>query len=326
MAYTVSPDTVEGPGGGSSGTADTKSARRSTFRQVLRRPAGAFGIAGALLLVLVAIFGPLLAPYNPDQTSSLSLAPPSLTHLMGTDQLGRDVFSRLLVATRISVIVGLGSPALALVIGGMLGMLAGMAPGRWWDTVIMRLMDVLFSFPVLVLVPVLSGLAVGRSIRVGPIPVSQTAVLTGAIAIVFVPVFARVVRGSVLGEMGEDYITAARSFGARRRDLIFKELLPNIQGPLIVQATFSIPLAIVTEAAISFLGFGIQPPAASWGDILSSGLSSILRGDWWQTVFPALAIGFAVLSFNLLGDTLRDVLEPGGAATSASILGAKIEP
>jgi peptide/nickel transport system permease protein len=298
--------------------------RRGVWRALLGRPSSAIGLFGIVVLVLVALFGPLLSPYNPDATSSLSLAAPSLRHLMGTDQLGRDVFSRMLVGTRISLIVGVGSTAIAMVIGGLLGMLAGMYRNSVPDTLIMRAMDVLFSFPVLVFVPVLSGLAVGRTIHLGPVPISQVTVLTVAIAVVLVPTFARVVRGSVLTEIGKDYILAARSFGARRRDLVLRNLLPNVQAPLVVQGAFSIPIAIITEAAVSFLGFGIQPPEASWGDILSAGRSSLLLGDWWETVFPALAIAFTVLCFNLVGDALRDALDPQGVAVTgeAAAIGA----
>jgi peptide/nickel transport system permease protein len=323
---TIAEERVEEVGRASAPPAS--SSRQSVWRALLARPSSAVGLVGIALLVFVAIFGPLLSPYNPDATSSLSLAAPSLSHLMGTDQLGRDVFSRMLVGTRISLIVGVGSTAIAMVVGGLLGMLAGMYRNGLSDTLIMRAMDVLFSFPVLVFVPVLSGLAVGRTLHLGPIPISQVTVLTVAIAVVLVPTFARVVRGSVLGEMGKDYILAARSFGARRRDLVLRNLLPNVQAPLVVQAAFSIPIAIITEAAVSFLGFGIQPPQASWGDILSAGRSSLLLGDWWQTVFPALAIAFTVLCFNLVGDALRDALDPQGVAVTgeAAAIGAQGEP
>jgi len=271
------------------------------------------GLVGIAALCFVGAFGAFLAPYNPDQTSALATAPPSAAHWMGTDQLGRDVFSRMLVGTGSSLAVGVGATALALVVGSLIGMVAGLDAGGWVDTVAMRAMDVLFAFPVLVFVPVLSGLAIGRHLRIGPVSISQLAVLIGAVAVVFVPVFARVARASVADEVGKDYLQAARAFGARRRDLLLRNLLPNIQAPLAVQAAFSIPLAIITEAAVSFLGFGIQPPQASWGDILNDGRSQIVLGDWWETVFPALAILVTVLCFNFVGDALRDALDPATA-------------
>jgi len=288
----------------------------SAAQRFFHQPLAVAGVAVLAILVLVAVFAPYISPYNPDQTSSVSLAAPSATHLMGTDQLGRDVFSRMLAGTRVSLVVGVGSTALGLVVGGLLGTLAGISRGKLTDAVVMRTMDVLFSFPILVFVPVLSGLTVGRHLKIGPVTMSQMLVLTGAIAVVLVPVFARVVRASVLAEMGQDYMLVARAFGARRRELIFKNLLPNVQGPLIVQATFSVPLAIVAEAAVSFLGFGIQPPQASWGDILNQGRSGLLLGDWWETVFPALAIALSVLAFNFIGDALRDVLDSRGGEST----------
>ncbi len=292
-------------------------------RALMRRPLVVIGLLGLIILAVVVLFGPVISPYNPNQTSSVAMAAPSLSHPMGTDQLGRDVLSRMIAGTRVSLIIGVGATALAMVIGALFGMLAGMSNGRLVDSLVMRAMDVLFSFPVLVFVPVLSGLAVGRSIHLGPVPIDQVAVLTGAVALVLVPAFARVVRGSVLTEVGRDYIMAARSFGARRRDIMLKDLLPNVQAPLLVQATFSIPLAIITEAAVSFLGFGIQPPQASWGGILDAGRSALLLGDWWQTVFPAAAIAFTVLCFNFVGDGLRDVLDPhGGESAPAVVIGA----
>lgn len=292
------------------------------LRQLMRRRLVIIGFLGIMFLAVLVAFGPLISPYNPNQTSSLAMATPSLSHLMGTDELGRDVLSRLIIGSRVALIVGVGSTAIALVFGAVVGMLAGMSSGTLLDSLLTRAMDVLFSFPVLVFVPVLSGLAVGRSIHLGPVAIDQVAVLTGAIAIVLTPAFARVVRASVLAEIGRDYIMAARSFGARRRDLMFKDLLPNIQAPVIIQATFSIPLAIITEAAVSFLGFGIQPPQASWGDMLNNGRSLLLLGDWWQTVFPATAIGITVLCFNFVGDGLRDVLDPhGGKSVNSTVVG-----
>lgn len=289
-----------------------QSAPPSNLQSFLRRRLALCGLVIFSVLVLLAIFAPLLSPYNPDQTSAAVSQAPSLQHLMGTDSLGRDVLSRMLAGTRVSLIVGIGSTAVALVIGGLIGMLAGISRRRAVDSVLMRLMDVLFSFPLLVFVPVLSGLTVGRNLSVGPVQLSQELVLTLAIGIALVPLFARVVRGSVLAEINQDYILAARAFGARRRDLIFKNLLPNVQAPLIVQVTFTIPLAIIAEAAVSFLGFGIQPPQASWGNILNDGRSFLLLGDWWETVFPALFIALSVMSLNFMGDALADILGQRG--------------
>jgi peptide/nickel transport system permease protein len=269
-----------------------------------------FGLAGVMLLLLIAFLGPVLSPYDPAALSPARLKPPSLEHLMGTENFGRDVFSRFLFGTRVSMFVGLGAVVIGLIVGTLLGMLAGLHSGSLWDTLIMRGMDVVLAFPLLVLVPVLAGLLQARTIQLGPIGLNSIAVVGLAIGVVSAPVFARVARASVLAEAREDYIMAARSFGARTRDLLFGNLLPNIQAPLIVQAAFSLAIAIAAEAAVSFLGLGVQPPDSSWGNMLADARRFVILGAWWLVVFPAAAIAVAVLSFNLLGDALRDAFDP----------------
>ncbi|MBV9327234.1 MAG: ABC transporter permease, partial [Chloroflexi bacterium] len=231
-------------------------------------------------------------------------------HLMGTDNLGRDVFSRFLFGTRVSLFVGLGAVALGLVAGTLLGMLAGLRAGGVWDMLSMRGMDVVLAFPLLVLVPVLTGILQTRTIQLGPIGLNSIAVVGIAIGVVSAPVFARVARASVLAEVREDYILAARSFGAGGLDLLFGNLLPNIQAPLIVQAAFSLAIAIAAEAAVSFLGLGVQPPDSSWGTMLADARRYVIAGAWWLVLFPSAGIALAVLSFNLVGDALRDALDP----------------
>ena len=268
------------------------------------------GLAGVALLLLIATVGPFVAPYDPAALSPARLQPPSTQHLMGTENFGRDVFSRFLYGTRVSLFVGLGAVALGLVSGTLLGMFAGLRAGSAWDTLIMRVMDVILAFPLLVLVPVLAGILQARTLQVGPIVLNSIAVVGVAIGLVSAPVFARVARASVLAEMREDYIMAARSFGVGSRDLLFGNLLPNIQAPLIVQAAFSLAIAIAAEAAVSFLGLGVQPPDASWGTMLADARRFVISGAWWLVVFPSIGIGVAVLSFNLVGDALRDALDP----------------
>ncbi|MCS7002216.1 MAG: ABC transporter permease, partial [Dehalococcoidia bacterium] len=185
-------------------------------------------------------------------------------------------------------------------------------------------MDVILAFPLLVLVAVLAGVLGTQQIQIGPFTIGNIVIVAFAIGVVLIPVFARVARASVLAEAREDYILAARSFGASTTDLLFGNLLPNIQAPLIVQAAFSIAIAIAVEAAISFLGLGVQPPDASWGTMLADARRFLLLGAWWLVLFPAAAIAIAVLSFNLLGDALRDALDPrarsavGGVETQAT--------
>jgi peptide/nickel transport system permease protein len=268
------------------------------------------GLAGVVLLLLIATLGPFLSPYDPAALSPSRLRPPSPEHLMGTENFGRDVLSRFLYGTRVSMFVGLGAVTFGLLTGTLLGMSAGLRAGSLADTLIMRGMDVVLAFPLLVLVPVLAGILQARTIQIGPIGLNSIAVVGLAIGVVSSPVFARVARASVLAEAREDYVMAARSFGARTRDLLFGNLLPNIQAPLIVQAAFSLAIAIAAEAAVSFLGLGVQPPDSSWGNMLADARRFVILGAWWLVAFPAVAIAVAVLSFNLLGDALRDALDP----------------
>jgi peptide/nickel transport system permease protein len=276
----------------------------------VRRPLTVFGLVAFGLLIAVAAFGPMLAPYDPAALSVERLKPPSAMHVMGTENLGRDVLSRLLNGTRVSMLVSVGAVLFALVVGSLLGMLAGLRSGSVWDALTMRAMDVVLAFPLLVLVPVLAGVLGSRSVQLGPFGINSIGIVGLALGVVFVPVFARVARGSVLAEMREDYVLAARSFGAGTRDLLFGNLLRNIQAPLIVQAAFSLAIAIALEAAVSFLGLGVQPPDSSWGTMLADARKYVILGAWWLVVFPSAAVGLAVLSANLLGDALRDALDP----------------
>lgn len=293
--------------------------RPSLVRRLLRNPLSVLGLLGVLLLVGVALVGPFLAPYDPAALSPSRLRGPSPEHWMGTENFGRDVFSRFLFGTRISMSVGIGALTFALLLGTTIGMLAGLWSGSWIDTLLMRAVDVILAFPLLVLVPVLAGVLQSRPIQVGPIALSNITVVGLAIGVVGVPSFARVARASVLAEMREDYVLAARSFGVRTRDLLIGNLLPNIQAPLIVQAAFTLALAISAEAAVSFLGLGVQPPEASWGNMLADARRFVILGAWWLVVFPSLAIAVAVLSFNLLGDALRDALDPRAGSLGAAV-------
>jgi peptide/nickel transport system permease protein len=284
--------------------------RWRALRQLLRQRISMFGLVGVVLLLLISVVGPFLAPYDPAALSPSRLRPPSLEHLMGTENFGRDVLSRFLYGTRVSMFVGLGAVSLGLLAGTLLGMIAGLRAGSAWDTLIMRGMDVVLAFPLLVLVPVLAGVMQARTIQIGPLGLNSIAVVGLAIGVVSTPVFARVARATALAEAHEDYILAARSFGARPPELLFGNLLPNILAPLIVQAAFALAIAIAAEAAVSFLGLGVQPPDSSWGNMLADARRFVILGAWWLVAFPALAIALAVLSFNLLGDALRDALDP----------------
>lgn len=285
------------------------------LRRLASRPRSLFTLIGVCFFLLLALVGPFFAPYDPAKLGDATLAPPGGDHWMGTDSLGRDVFSRFLYGSRISIIVGFGAVACALVLGTLLGMLAGLRSGSRADGLIMRLMDVVLAFPLLVLVPVITGVIGSRDLSLGPIGVSMEMLVAVAIGVVLTPVFARIARASVLAEMREDYVLAVRSFGGRGRDILLRNLLPNISAPLVVQAAFALAMSVTVESAVSFLGLGVQPPGASWGTLLADARQYVTLGAWWLVVFPSIAIALFVLVFNLLGDQLRDELDPRAKTT-----------
>lgn len=271
---------------------------RSLAVRLWRNPLARVGMMISAVVVLAAIFGPALAPYDPVAISlSDRFQPPSREHLMGADHLGRDIFTRVLYGARISIQVGIVSVALGTLVGLILGALAGYVGGRF-DTMTMALMDAIYAFPAILLALVL----------VAVFKPGLVTVMT-AIAIVRIPIFARTVRGSVLAEREKEYVDASRSVGQRGHRLITKHILPNITAPLIVVTTTYFATAIVVEASLSFLGLGVPPPAASWGTMLNDG-RKYMESAPHLVIFPGLAISLAVLGFNLLGDGLRDVLDP----------------
>ncbi|GAB3320307.1 ABC transporter permease [Geodermatophilus aquaeductus] len=271
---------------------------RETLGLLARNPTAAVSATVLVLIVLVAVFDETLAPYGPnEQDPSLQLQPPSRDHPFGTDEFGRDVFSRVILGAGTSLRVGFLSVAFALVVGTLIGLVAGYY-GRWVDDTLMRLMDVLFAFPA-----VLLAIAIVAIRGAGP----ANAIL--AIGIVYVPIFARVTRASVLGVREEVYVRASRSVGASDWRLITRHVLPNAAPPIIVQTSVSLAFAVLAEAALSFLGLGPRRPNPSWGLMLADGRGFIEQA-WWYAVFPGLAIVVTVLCFNLLGDGLRDVLDP----------------
>ncbi|SOE00239.1 ABC transporter permease [Blastococcus haudaquaticus] len=259
----------------------------------------ALGAALVLLaIIVVAVFDRAFAPQSANaQDIADRLQAPSWSHPFGTDNLGRDILSRVIIGASVSLKVGFLSVGLALVVGTLLGLLAGYY-GGWVDDVLMRLMDMLFAFPA-----VLLAIAI-LAIR-GP-GTSNTII---AIAVVYVPIFARVTRASVLGVREEVYVRASRSVGASDFRLLTRHVLPNAAPPIIVQTSVSLAFAVLAEAALSFLGLGTQPPNPSWGLMLAEGREFIGLA-WWLAFFPGMAIVVTVLCFNLLGDGLRDVLDP----------------
>jgi peptide/nickel transport system permease protein len=271
---------------------------RETGRRLSRDKAAMAGLTVIVVLVLVAIFAPALTPYPPnDQSFRIKLQAPSAEHLFGTDEFGRDIFSRVLVGTRVALRVGLLPVAAAMAVGVAIGLLAGYY-GAVLDQVTMRLIDVLLAFPWLLL-------AIGIMAILGP-GIENVII---AVTIVYVPAFARIVRASVLSIKAKEYVEAARAIGQPDWRIMLRHVLPNAWAPIIVLATLSIGQAIIYAAGLSFIGLGTQPPAADWGVMLASGREYLRDGPWLGT-FPGLAILITVLAFNLLGDGLRDALDP----------------
>jgi ABC-type dipeptide/oligopeptide/nickel transport system permease subunit len=272
--------------------------------QLWRNKTAVIGLVIITGFILTALLAPLLSPHDPVETSLYDQLKPPVWHakgtwknILGTDELGRDTLSRIIFGSRVSLTVALVSVGLAFLVGTFLGCVSGYFKG-FLDSLVMRVMDMILAFPYLLLAIVVVAY-LGPSL--------QNAMV--AIGITYVPRFARIVRGSVLEECEKDYVMAARAIGARDARIIFLAILPNCLGPLIVQTTLSMASAILDAAALSFLGLGAQPPTPEWGGMIARSRALILRAPWVMT-FPGLAILAAVLGFNLLGDGLRDALDP----------------
>ncbi len=290
----------------------SNSLARLTMRRIFRQRSAIIGGSLLLFLILVAIFAPLLAPYDPEEVligkediskrsapciHILGCPEDQPQHILGTDGNVRDVFSRIIYGTRVSLFVGFGTVGFAIVVGTLLGAVGGYV-GGWIDNLIMRSMDVLLAFPSLLLaIAIVSVL--GRGL--------QNALL--AIAIVTIPVYARVVRASVLSVKEQEYVAASKALGGSHLHILFRRILPNAIPPLIVQGTLGIASAILEAAALSFLGLGAQPPTPEWGTMLGSERNQVFTAPH-LVFFPGLAIMITVLSFNLLGDGLRDAIDP----------------
>lgn len=259
---------------------------------------GAAGSTLVAILLLLAVVGPVIAPYNPDaQSLPLQLQPPNGQHWLGTDGFGRDILSRILAGTRYAILIGALADAVAVLLGSAFGLAAAFY-GRAADAILMRIMDVLLAFPYLLL-----AMLVIVILGPGLFP----AVL--AIGIVYIPQFARLSRSAALAVRSEEYIQAARALGAGRLHIIVRHALSNVAPPIIAQGTLMFGIAILEVAGLGFLGLGAQPPTPEWGSMLADGRTYLLT-NWWVGAFPALAIMVSVLGFNLLGDRLRDLADP----------------
>jgi peptide/nickel transport system permease protein len=272
--------------------------RRRAWRRLVRRGGAMFGLAVVALFVLIALAAPWLAPQDPVATSwSAVRAAPSAAHPFGADELGRDVLSRIIWGARASLLAGVVSVSISLALGVPIGMLAGYI-GRWVDALISRLTDAMLACPFLIL-------AIALAAFLGP---SLTNAMI-AIGISATPIFIRLTRAQVLSAKAEDYVEAARALGNPHWRIALRHILPNIVAPLIVQATLAIAAAVIAEASLSFLGLGQQPPAPSWGSMLNTARNYVDQAPW-MAIWPGLSIFLLVLSFNLLGDGLRDALDP----------------
>lgn len=269
------------------------------LRRFLRNPGGLIGLFLLVLLILVALLAPVIAPNPIEQNIAQRLQPPSAEHWLGTDQLGRDVWARVAHGAGISLRVGFGVVLLAVLIGVAVGLLAGTLGGAW-DNLLMRVTDIFFAFPSLIL-------AMAIAAALGP-NLNNTIV---AVALVSWPIYARLVRANVLALREREFVEAARALGSSQGRLMLRHLLPNTLTPVFVQASFDVGGAILTAAGLSFIGFGAQPPTPEWGAMVSETRSYIAEAIWAPTA-PAMGILLTVLAFNLLGDALRDVLDPRG--------------
>ncbi len=263
-----------------------------------RRLAGTIGVLVVGALTLVALAGPALAPFDPtEQALDRMLQPPGPGHLLGTDDLGRDILSRLLYGARVSLGVSVAAVGLAFGLGGLLGLAAGYR-GGWFDEILMRVLDGLLAFPAIVLALAITAV-LGPSLGHAMI----------AIAIVGVPGFARLARGQVLTLRSREFVEAARALGARDSRLLARHIVPGMLAPVVVHASLRLAFAIVTEASLSFLGLGTQPPTPSWGAMLNAGREYLEMAPW-ISLAPGVAIFLTTLGFNLLGDAIRDALDP----------------
>ena len=272
--------------------------RGETLRRLLRSRSAVVGGSVLALIVLAALAAPLISPFDPIKTNQrLSLEAPSFGHLMGTDRFGRDIFSRVVWGGQISLPIGLVSVGIGLLFGVSVGLLAGYY-GGWIDAVCMRLVDLLLAFPgillALAIIAILGGSLTNLMIAVG---------------ISAIPDYVRITRGTVLSLKQREFVLAARVIGCRGPTIMLRHILPNVTAPLIVLATLGMAAAIITGSALSFLGLGIKPPTPEWGNMLAEG-REFLQHAWWVAFFPGAAIMLTVLSINLLGDGLRDALDP----------------
>ena len=282
----------------------SKAARRSVLSKIVANPLGLLGLIVTVLFILIAIFAPFLAPHDPgDQNLSLRLLPPAwqsggkLSYILGADALGRDLLSRVIEGSRISLLVGFSSVLIGGLVGVAVGLLSGVGGGIV-DTILMRLGDVQLSFP-----PLILAIAIMAVFGQGLLNIILVLSISGWIQ------YARIVRGRALSLRSADYITAARAIGVGEGRIMLRHILPNVMAPIIVIASFVLPQVIIAEASLSFLGIGVPPSTPTWGNMLADSRDYIASA-WWLSVWPGLALMLCLLGITVLGDALRDALDP----------------
>ncbi|PUA38128.1 peptide ABC transporter permease [Paenibacillus elgii] len=271
----------------------------ATFRLLLRNRLAVIGLAFIVIWSVLALLAPAIAPYGPNETNTaVKLQAPSAAHWFGTDNFGRDIFSRVLYGAQITIWSGLIAVGISFCVGVPLGGIAAYYGGMLGN-IIMRIMDMLLAFPSLVL-----AMAIAASMGPG-----LTSAMI-AVGIVGVPEFARLMHGQTISLREKEFVEAGRAIGLKDSVILFRHIFPNALAPLMVRVTLGMGFAILTAASLNFLGLGVKPPTAEWGAMISEGRGYIISGDWWIVTFPGLAIATSILGFNLLGDGLRDVLDP----------------
>lgn len=283
-------------------------------RRVLSATGGVAGLIGICLILLLvggAVFAPWIAPFDPRQVDVLSaLQPPDATHLFGTDQSGRDVFSRVIWGGRASLEVSVFAVIIGSCGGVMLGLMAGFFSGGWLEQALMRVLDAMASIPLLIWAIALVGILGVGPAHIAGIEFGNEVKLMALLGVLYMPNLARITYTTALSEARSNYVDARRLQGVGAFRIILSDVLPNCLSPVIVQATLLLAIGIVIESSVSFVGLGVQPPQPSWGNMLADARNYLLTGEWWMSVFPGLFISITVVAINLLGDSLRDVLDP----------------
>ena len=287
---------------------------------LLRSPLGFIGFLLIGVFVLMALAAPWLSPYDPIQIDLANrLSPPDLAHWLGTDQSGRDVLSRIIWGSRASLLVGLCAASIGLIGGVALGILAGFYSGSLLDQVAMRIVDILFSIPLLVAAIAVVGIIGVGPLKLGPFLLPNETKIILLVGFLYIPWIARVTYAAALVESKADYVLARRAQGTSDWEIMFSDVLGNCLSPVIVQATLFVAIGIIVESSMSFVGLGVQPPQPSWGTMLADARGYVLSGEWWLQVFPGLAISLTVIGFNLVGDGLRDLLDPRKKTTALMV-------